>query len=174
MIRETNRLRLRAWRDSDRDTFADLHADPAVMEDYGGPLNKTDSDAKFARYQAAFAERGFTRWAVETLDGTVLGYTGPMPPIANHPLGPHVDIGWRLHRFAWDKGYATEAGAMALHDAFARCGLGEVLAYTSAANLRSQAVIARLGLKRDPARDFAAIYGAMLWHGQVWAVTAPV
>ncbi len=174
MILETNRLRLRPWRDSDRDAFADLHADPAVMEDYGGPLNKADSDAKFARYQAAFAERGFTRWATETLDGVFLGYAGPLPSLSTHVLGPHVDIGWRLHRFAWGKGYATEAGAKALRDAFARCGLGEVLAYTSATNLRSQAVIARLALKRDPARDFAEIYGDMPWHGLVWAVTAPV
>jgi RimJ/RimL family protein N-acetyltransferase len=172
VLLETNRLRLRAWRDSDRDAFANLHADPEVMEDYGGPLNRADSDAKFARYRDAFAERGFTRWAIEAPDNTFLGYVGLMPSLPVHSLGPHVDIGWRLHRFAWGKGYATEAGAKALQDAFSRCRLGEVLAYTSATNIRSQAVIARLGLMRDPARDFAEIYGATLWHGLVWVISA--
>lgn len=173
MILETRRLRLRPWRDSDRNAFAALHADPTVMQDYGGPLDRPASDAKLGRYRAAFAERAFTRWAKETPDGTFLGYVGVMPSRGDHPLGPHADIGWRLHPFAWGRGYATEAAGAALEDAFTRCGLGEVLAYTTADNVRSQAVITRLGLKRDPARDFAEDdEGGRLWRLQVWA-TAP-
>jgi RimJ/RimL family protein N-acetyltransferase len=173
VILETARLRLRPWRDTDRDGFAALHADAEVMEDYGGPLDGLASDAKFARYRSANAERAFTRWAVETVDGTFLGYVGLMPSRTGHPLGPHADIGWRLHRFAWGKGYATEAAVAALQDAFSRCGLAEVLAYTTAANVRSQAVIARLGLTRDPVRDFAERDGSTLWRCLVWATKPP-
>jgi RimJ/RimL family protein N-acetyltransferase len=173
VLLETARLRLRPWRDSDRDGFAALHADPDVMEDYGGPLDRAASDAKFARYRSAFAERAFTRWAAETPDGAFLGYVGLVPSRPDHPLGPHADIGWRLHRFAWGKGYASEAATAALQDAFSRCGLAEVLAYTTATNLRSQAVIARLGLRRDPARDFAEHDGARLWRCLVWAIQPP-
>jgi RimJ/RimL family protein N-acetyltransferase len=173
VLLETRRLRLRSWRDSDRSDFAALHADPEVMADYGGPLDSTASNAKFARYQSAFADRAFARWAAETIDGLFLGYVGLMPSRSGHPLGAHADIGWRLHRFAWGKGYATEAAAAALDDAFSRCGLAEVLAYTTATNVRSQAVIARLGLTRDPTRDFAEDVEGALWHCLVWAINAP-
>lgn len=171
MIIETPRTRLHSWHDSHRDAFAALHAHPEVMLDAGGPLDRPQSEAKFDRYAAAFARCGFTRWAVENLEGEFLGYAGVMPSRPAHPLGPHVDIGWRLVRSAWGQGYATEAAKAALHDAFTRCGLSEVLAYTAPDNLRSQAVMARLHLRRDPSRDFSETDGLRMWHGLVWAAT---
>jgi RimJ/RimL family protein N-acetyltransferase len=96
-----------------------------------------------------------------------------MPSPAEHPLGPHFEIGWRLVRRAWGHGYATEAADAALKDVFDRAGLVEVLAYTSPDNLRSQAVMARLRLRRDPARDFTADYnGFRAWRGLVWVAAA--
>jgi len=146
-----------------------MHAHREVMVDAGGPLDRSASDAKFDRYVAAFEQYGFTRWAVESLDGGFLGYAGVMPSPPAHPLGPHADIGWRLVRSAWGHGYATEAATAALRDAFTRCGLTEVLAYTGPANLRSQAVMDRLRLQRDPSRDFTAYTDeAGPWHGLVW------
>ena len=76
---DSDRLRLRIWRDSDRNAFAALNADPKVTQDLGGPLDRTASDAKFDRYVAAFEQRGFCRWALERLDGQFLGYAGVMP-----------------------------------------------------------------------------------------------
>lgn len=168
MIIETPRLRLRNWQDADRDAFAALHADPDVMLDYGGPLDRATSDAKFDRYCAAFDRHGFTRWALEARDSDFLGYVGVMPSRPEHPIGPHADIGWRLHRSAWGKGYATEAATAALQDVFTRCGLKEVLAYTTPENLKSQAVMTRLGLQRDPSRDFDDWDGGTLWRCLVW------
>ena len=168
MILTTPRLRLRDWQSADRDAFAALHADPEVMQDYGGPLDRTASDAKLDRYRAAFASRGFTRWAVETPEAGFIGYVGLMPSRPAHPLGPHADIGWRLKRSAWGQGYATEAAGAALHDAFGHCGLSEVIAYTTAENRRSQAVLARLGMQRDPARDFEVLEDGRLWRLLVW------
>lgn len=72
-------------------------------------------------------------------------------------------------RHAWGHGYATEAARASLDDAFIRVGLGEVVAYTAADNLRSPAVMARLQLQRDPSRDFTADYdGVKAWRGLVW------
>jgi len=165
----SDRLRLRNWLDTDKDAFAALNADPEVTQDLGGPLDRTQSDAKFDRYVAAFDQYGFCRWALEDSDGQFLGYTGIMPSPPDHPLGPHVEIGWRLMRSAWGCGYATEAAKAALHDAFARVGLREIFAYTDAGNLRSRAVMDRLRLQRDPSRDFTAHYdGVGTWHGLVW------
>lgn len=168
MILTTPRLRLRPWREDDRDAFAALAADPEVMRDLGGPLDRARSDAKLDRYRAAFDRHGFCRWAVGSLADEFLGYAGIMPLGPDHPLGPGVEIGWRLMRRAWGHGYATEAAAAALADGFGRLGLAEILAYTAPDNLRSQAVMARLGLWRDPSRDFTAIYDGVAWRGLVW------
>ena len=164
----TARLTLRPWREWDRPAFAALNADPLVSADLGGPLSRPESDAKFDRYCATFARHGFSRWAIEDSRQVFVGYAGVMPSPAGHPLGPHAEIGWRLVHAAWSKGYATEAARAALDDVFARLGLAEVLAYTSADNARSQAVMARLDLRREPSRDFDALYGGVPWHGLVW------
>jgi RimJ/RimL family protein N-acetyltransferase len=173
MLIATPRVSLRPWRASDRAAFAALHADAQVMHDAGGPLDRAESDAKLDRYVAAFARHGFTRWAIESHGSEFLGYTGIMPSRPGHPLGDHVDIGWRLLRRAWGQGYATEAATAALQDAFTRCGLAKVIACTTADNRRSQAVMARLGLRRDPARDFRDHYGSREWHLLVWVASPP-
>ena len=167
---ETSRLRLRCWRNADRDAFAALHADAEVMRDLGGPIDRVESDAKLDRYRAALRRLGICRWAVESHTGEVLGYAGLMPSPADHPLGPHVEIGWRLTRHAWGRGFAAEAARAALADGFRQHGLTEVLAYTAPDNIRSQAVMSRVGLRRDPSRDFTAFYDDVgAWRGLVWA-----
>jgi RimJ/RimL family protein N-acetyltransferase len=72
-------------------------------------------------------------------------------------------------RHAWGHGYATEAARAALTDAFDRIGLAEVIAYTAPGNLRSQAVMTRLHMQRDPSRDFTTDYDTnKAWRGLVW------
>jgi RimJ/RimL family protein N-acetyltransferase len=156
---ETSRLTLCRWEERDRTPFAVMNADPEVMQDLGGPISRAESDAKFDRYAAAFARDGVSRWALHGRDGRFLGYTGVLYRGNAHPLGPHHEIGWRLVHAAWGHGYAMEAAKAALHDAFARAKLKEIFSYTSPDNLRSQAVMARLGLTRDNTRDFTADYG---------------
>jgi RimJ/RimL family protein N-acetyltransferase len=147
-----------------------MHADPEVMADQGGPIDHIKSDEKFACYRAAYVEHGVSRWAVENADGTFLGYAGVMPRLLpDHPLGPHFEIGWRFIRNAWGHGYATESAKAALEDAARRAGIKEILSYTSADNLRSQAVMAWLKFQRTLSRDFVAEYdGVGLRHGLVW------
>ncbi|MEQ8817120.1 MAG: GNAT family N-acetyltransferase [Marinovum algicola] len=165
---ETPRLRLRPWRDADRTAFAAMLADPAVMQDLGGTVDRAAADAKLDRYVATLAQAGTARLAVTGHDDGFLGYAGVMPLEPGHPAGAAFDVGWRLVRAAWGWGFATEAAAAALHDAFDRLGLPEVVAFTAPDNLRSQAVMQRLGMHRDPGRDFTAAWGGGDWHGLVW------
>jgi RimJ/RimL family protein N-acetyltransferase len=165
---DTPRLRLRVWREADRAAFAAMNADPAVMQDLGGPISRAESDAKLDRYVTAFDRQGFGRWAIESRSGHFLGYAGVMAR-HDHVLDAHCEIGWRLVRPAWGQGYATEAARAALDDVFRRAKLTEVLSYTAPDNLRSQRVMARLGLQRDPSRDFTAHYDNVgEWRGLVW------
>jgi RimJ/RimL family protein N-acetyltransferase len=119
---------------------------------------------------AAFDQCGFCRWALEDLDGKFLGYAGVMPSRSGHPLGSHANIGWRLVRPAWGRGYATEAARASLRDVFERVNLKKVLAYTSADNVRSQAVIKRLNMQRAATLDYSETLGEGVWHGLVWMV----
>lgn len=138
------------------------------MADLGGPIDRAESDAKLDRYRAAYVEHGISRWAVDQA-GAFIGYAGVVPRLSSdHPLGPHHEIGWRFMRAAWGRGYATESAEAALKHAFDDMGLREILSYTSATNTRSQAVMARLNLRRDVSRDFTADYGKGEWRGLVW------
>jgi RimJ/RimL family protein N-acetyltransferase len=151
-----------------------MNADPEVMHDLGGPLDRAKSDEKFERYAAALDQFGFSRWSVEDLAGRFLGYAGVVPRRVEHPLGPHDEIGWRLNRHAWGHGYATEAARAALDDAFTRVGLKEILSYTSPDNVRSQSVMARLHLRRDEARNFAVHDDRTgTSRGLVWVASPP-
>lgn len=170
---EAPRTRLRPWRGADREPFAALVADPEVMRDLGGPVDRAAADAKLDRYAATLARTGIARLAVETRSGEFLGYAGVMPLDDGHPARARFDVGWRLARSAWGRGYATEAARAALDDAFARLGPGEIVAFTAPDNLRSQAVMERLGMMRDPSRDFTTVFdGTRIWQGLVWVARA--
>lgn len=171
---KTARLVLREFTAADRDVFAKMNAHPEVMADLGGPIDRAASDEKLDRYMRAYGEFGYGRWAIENDEGLFLGYAGIMHRAEDHPLGLHDEIGWRLCREAWGFGYATEAARAALKHGFDRVGLKTVLSYTASDNSRSQAVMERLGLRRDPSLDFAAEYDpGGKWSGLVWVADNP-
>jgi RimJ/RimL family protein N-acetyltransferase len=158
----TPRLTLRRWHDDDRAPFAELNADPHVMEHFPATLTRAESDALIDRIEAGFARRGFGFWAVEVnATGTLIGFTGlsvpsftaPFQPTTEHRQ-PTVEIAWRLARTAWGHGYATEAARRALAHAFTDAALHEIVSFTVPANTRSQAVMRRIGMTRDPRDDF--------------------
>jgi len=151
----TERLSLRAWRDEDREPFAALNADPVVMEHYPSTLTRDESDAMVDRIEARFARDGWGLWAVEVVDtGEFTGYVGLSAPAFDAHFTPAVEVGWRLAYAYWGRGYAPEAGWASLDYAFDVIGLDEVVSFTTVANLRSQRVMQKLGMTRDPADDF--------------------
>ncbi|MEU4061661.1 GNAT family N-acetyltransferase [Streptomyces wedmorensis] len=150
----TDRLIIRAWRDSDLEPWAAMNADPEVREHLGDLLTREQSDASVARFQADFERRGFGWWAVEVRDtGAFAGFAG-LDEVDDGLPFEGVEIGWRLARPAWGNGYATEAARAVLAHGFGTLGLPEILAVTTAANLRSQAVMRRIGMTRAPEDDF--------------------
>lgn len=151
----TERLILRGWRPADIEPFAALNADPGVMEHFPSTLTRAESEALVANIRAHFDQRGFGLWVVE-VPGVVdfAGFVGLNVPPFEAPFTPCVEIGWRLARSAWGRGYATEGAAAALDFAFADLGLDEVVSFTVTANERSRRVMERLGMHRSPADDF--------------------
>jgi ribosomal-protein-alanine N-acetyltransferase len=151
----TPRLRLRHWRESDLEPFAELHADPLAMEFLGPCLSRSDSDALARRAEEALARRGFGFWAVELRDtGHFAGFVGLSVPGFEAHFTPCVEVGWRLARSSWGQGYATEAARECLTFGFGELQLPEIVAFTVAGNRRSRAVMERLGMRHDPVDDF--------------------
>jgi RimJ/RimL family protein N-acetyltransferase len=149
------RVLLRPWRPSDLAPFAALNADPEVMEHLPAPLAREESDAMVTRVEAHLATHGFTLWAVEVPDEVPFaGFVGIVVPKFEAHFTPCVEIGWRLAREHWGKGYAVEAAAVALRAAFGPLGLREVVSLTVPANVRSRRVMERLGMRHSLADDF--------------------
>jgi RimJ/RimL family protein N-acetyltransferase len=144
---ETARLRLRQWRESDREPFAAMNADPAVMEFFPSVLTRASSDASIDAWQSQFAAQGWSNWAAELIaTGEFIGFIGLSVPRRVVPFSPCVEIGWRLARAYWGRGLATEAARGALRIGFVRIGLDEIVSFTAAGNHRSRAVMERIGM----------------------------
>ena len=143
----TERLLLRQWRESDREPFSALNADPRVMEFFPSTLDRAASDAMVDRCRTAIAGRGWGLWAAELRgSGEFIGFVGLQIPAAPLPFSPCVEIGWRLAFAYWGRGLATEAARGALSVGFEQVQLPEIVSFTAVINLRSRAVMERLGM----------------------------
>jgi RimJ/RimL family protein N-acetyltransferase len=151
----TARLILRRWRPEDRRPFAILNADPAVTEYFPARLSPLESDALAGRIEAHFAKHGFGLWAIEVPHvAPFVGYVGLSVPMFHTHFMPCVEIGWRLAREDWGKGYATEGARAVLAFGFEQLNLDQIVSFTTAANLRSRRVMERIGMSHSPADDF--------------------
>lgn len=153
---ETSRLILRRFQEADREPFAAMNGDARVGDWLGGTSDRAASDAILDRINAHIDEHGWGLWAAELKESGVLaGMIGLSTVKADAlPVGPAIEMGWRLAPDAWGKGLATEGAQAALAWGFANIGTHEIIAFTARTNVRSRAVMARLGMAHDPARDF--------------------
>ena len=149
----TPRLLLRPFTPADLAPFAALNAHPLVVE-WLGQRTRAESDALTEMINAEIEREGWGFWAVEVVGGEpLIGMVGLHRVAPSYPFAPAVEIGWRLHPAHWGHGYATEAAEVSLRHGFAG-GLDEIVAFTAAGNVRSQSVMRRIGMGRDPAADF--------------------
>ena len=161
---ETERLRLRLWKSSDREPFAMLNSDPRVMEFFPSPLARIDSDAMADRCQSLIEERGWGLWAAECkTTHAFIGFVGLHVPARELPFSPCVEVGWRLAFRYWGKGYATEAARGALGVGFERLNLAEIVSFCAIHNKRSRAVMERLGMRESGTFEHPSVpVGSML------------
>lgn len=151
---KTSRLILRPFAATDLDAYAAMHADPEVADWLGGTLEREEAEASLKRLQAEFKAQGWGMYVIEGEDGEFLGAAGLQKVKANLPCHPAVEAAWRLTRPAWGKGVVTEAMGAVLDMAYGLAGMKELVTFTAKKNLRSQAVMARLGFHHDPGCDF--------------------
>ncbi len=122
-----------------------VFGDPEVVRYLSGSTLGRDEVARGVERQIAYQdEYGFSLWAVELRStGEVIGDTGLMP--FQH-VGPEVEVGWRLARAHWGRGYATEAAKAAIGHGLADLGLGRIIAVAHPDNAASRRVMEKCGM----------------------------
>jgi RimJ/RimL family protein N-acetyltransferase len=152
------RIRLRQWTEADCAPFAALNADPVVMEHFPATLTREQSDAAVERFRASIHRNGWGFWAADDLTGDeprFAGFVGiNIPQSPDLPFQPCVEVGWRLARPFWGKGLASEGARLSLRVGFEVLGLQEIVAMTQLRNMRSRAVMERLGMQEAVGEEF--------------------
>ncbi len=146
----TERLLLRAPQEADLEPFALMCADPEVMRHIGlgRPIDRASAELGFATLLERWRRDGAGLFTVEdAASGEYYGFVGIAPVPPSSVEAGATEIGWRLRRAAWGRGYATEGaravGAYAADD----LGLTRVVALIRPANDRSRRVAEKLGLR---------------------------
>ena len=141
---ETERLRLRMFRESDLEAYARMCADPEVMRHLGDgkTLSRADAWRQMAGILGHWHLRGYGLWAVEErATGMLVGRIGHINPEG----WPGFELGWMLGREHWGKGYATEGARAALDHAFVALDRAHVISLIRPDNRASVRVAERLG-----------------------------
>jgi RimJ/RimL family protein N-acetyltransferase len=147
---ETERLVLRRFTERDVDNLVALDSDPAVMRFINGgkPTSREDIQNTFLPVFLRYYERydGYGFWAaIEKDTGEFLGWFHFRPAQGS----PHdePELGYRLRKSAWSKGYGTEGSRALIRKGFTELGVRRVVASTMAVNLASRRVMEKAGLR---------------------------
>ncbi len=145
----TERLGFRNWSLDDLNSFAQLNADISVMEHFPNTLNIEESKDFMIRLQKHYTSFGYTYFATDLKEtGEFIGFIGLKYQDFESDFTPNVDIGWRLKKSAWKKGYATEGAKKCLDLAFNQFNLDTVIATCTIQNVSSQKVMQKIGMQK--------------------------
>jgi RimJ/RimL family protein N-acetyltransferase len=147
---ETGRLLLRQRTMADLEDCIGMDRDPEVTRFVPGPWNDPDAHRRFvrSRIETDFGP-GLGYWSIFAKEKPA-GFLGWILLIPADGAGPEIEIGWRLNRISWGKGYATEAARPVLVHAFTTVGLDKVIADIASGNASSIRVAQKLGLTVRP------------------------
>lgn len=149
MALKTERLVLRAWREEDKAPFFQMSQDTEVMRYFPALLSRVESDALADKAQGLITQNGYGFWAIERQDtNEFIGFVGlhRQPENSGIPNAPMTEIGWRLARPHWRKGFALEAAQQAMQFAFGELALRHLYAFTTITNQPSQRLMLKLGM----------------------------
>ena len=177
IILETQRLILREFTEGDVDNLLELNSDPEVMRYLGNPVPREKLRDEAIPFHLAVYQRldRLGTWAAQDrITAEFLGWfhfrPGPDADLTN------IDLGYRLRRSAWNKGYATEGSRALIAMGFTDLGVERVFAHTLTVNTASRRVMEKCGLTlvrtTAPCEGPEVIEGAE--HGEVeYALTKP-
>ena len=149
ILLETKRLILRQWEESDKRPFFEMNSDPDVMKYFPSPLSRKESDKFFEKLLLLIEKQGFGLYPTVLKEtGHFIGFIGLNEATFKASFTPCIEIGWRLHKDYWKKGFATEGAIEVLKFGFQKLGKKEILSFTSKLNTPSIKVMERLGMQK--------------------------
>ncbi|MCB9034611.1 MAG: GNAT family N-acetyltransferase [Chitinophagales bacterium] len=145
----SERLGFRNWSKEDIAAFAALNANMEVMQHFPNTHTKEETKAMITRFQDHYEKYGYTYFATDVLDtGEFIGFIGLAFQSYTSEFTPATDIGWRLKKNAWNKGYATEGATRCLEYAFTTLQLDKVIATCTINNTKSENVMRKIGMTK--------------------------
>ena len=147
-IFQSQRLGFRNWVESDIDTMLQqINNDDSVMEFFPFKPSRKDTEAFIKRMQQQFAKKGFCYFAVDiTETKEFIGFIGLSEQGYIKDMDSFVDIGWRLKKSSWNKGYATEGAIACLKYGFNTIGLKHIYSVAPENNTKSEQVMKKIGM----------------------------
>lgn len=144
----SDRLGFRNWIDSDIDKMTAVSADPEVMEFFPSTKTKEMTVDFINHMKEAFAKNAYCYFAVEVLNSKeFIGFIGLYYQSYESPFTPNVDVGYRLGKAYWGKGYATEGAKRCIEYGFYDIGLNKIIAIASENNVKSTNVMQKVGME---------------------------
>lgn len=146
---ETTRLRLRGWQETDLIPFIEMNKDEDVMRYFPKTLSADETLAFYQTIQAEFDEYGYGLYAVEEKETRdFIGFIGFHHATFDASFTPCIEIGWRLKKEAWGKGYATEGAKACLQHGFEKLGFTDIYSFTAIINTPSIQVMKKIDMKQ--------------------------
>lgn len=148
-IFKSERLGFRNWLNSDLNKLLEINSDKEVMEFFPKLPSLQETEDLIKRMQKQLEEKGFCYFAVDILaTEEFIGFIGLSEKNFESTFTPCIDIGWRLNKRFWNKGYATEGAKRCLEYSFNELKLEKVNAIAPAINIKSQHIMEKLGMKK--------------------------
>jgi len=146
-IFKSERLGFRNWTNNDLEVLSEINSDPEVMEYFPSILSEKETEDLLKRLIRHYDEKGYTYYAVETLEiGELIGFIGLAYQTFKTEFCPAIDIGWRLKKSAWGKGYATEGAKRCLEYAFNELKINKIFSICVIENKKSENVMKKIGM----------------------------
>ena len=146
----SDRLGFRNWQEKDKIPFSKMTSDKEVMKYFPKTATKTESDDLIKRLKNHCDDFGYTFFAVDELaTKKFIGFIGLVNTSFKASFTPCVEIGWRLQRESWNKGFATEGAKRCLQFAFNDLNLDKIYSFTALDNKNSENVMRKIGMKKQ-------------------------
>ena len=146
---KSRRLGFRNWLEGDTEKLAAINADEEVMAFF--PSTRTWQETKnfIGRMRQKYSEKGYCYFAIDKLeDETFIGFIGLSEQNYEADFTPCVDIGWRLAKTAWNKGYATEGAKRCLEYGLEKLKINRIYSIAPIINTKSVQVMKNIGMRK--------------------------
>ena len=165
----SDRLGFRNWLKEDIEQFAKINADLEIMKYFSKPLTFIESEKQIYRYKKHYDKYGYNYFATELLDsGEFIGAVGLGYKDYKAKFNPATDIGWRLKKNVWNKGYATEGARKCLEYGFNKLNLKKIISTCTITNIKSENIMKKIGMIKKGEFNHPNLIGSPHLEKCVW------